>query len=200
MIKYIKDRILLRKLRKSDDSLSKEIELTKHLLELYKESERTPYLALLNAHLYFSIVNRDLYYLAEQHYIEKNPNRKNFYARLICMTVVELLDDANSILGKNLLAEMESENLTEFIPDIKLLNKMYSNLKKDYISELRDIRNNAAAHKNKDPLIVLEMHKRVSGVDVKKICFEVSMIYAFFMDVILVKIFERLIPNKYNGK
>jgi hypothetical protein len=194
MIKYIKERILLRKLRKKDNRISEEIELTKHLLELYNEREEKPYLNLLNTYLYFSIVNRELYYLAELHYFEKNTHRKNFFARLICMTVVELLDDANSMLGKKLLSEMESENLTEFIPDINLLNKKYSELKKEYSSNLRDIRNNAAAHKNKNPLIILEMHKKVTEFDVKNICLKVSMIHSFFMDIVLSKIFNHLMP------
>ena len=65
------------------------------------------------------------------------------------MTIIEYLDDINSLLGKNLRCELIANDMEEFVDVLNKINKSFSELKVQYNSELRKIRNNAAAHKTK---------------------------------------------------
>lgn len=194
LIKKIRDFINRYKLRKSDKKLSEEIQLAKKLLEIYKSRTSTykPYQSLIRVYLYLCVVVRDIYYLAELYHFEKDSNRKNFYARLICMSTYELIDDVNNLLGKDLISELEKSNLQIFISDIKELNKHFSSIRKEYGNTLRIIRNEASAHKNKDPLIILEAHNQVEKINITNLCFKISITHAYFMDVIFIKIIKRI--------
>ena len=109
---------------------------------------------------------------------------------MICQTTIELLEDANALLGKNLQKELGENDLVQFVDDIKGLNKIYSKLKKEYNNQLREIRNNASAHKNKEIRILLEMYDKVEQINITELTSKISLVHKYFMDVILVKIFN----------
>lgn len=104
-----------------------------------------------NTSVYILLVNRDIFYLYNLYYFEKSPTKQNFYGRLLSMTIYEYLSDVNQLIGKSMIKEIEKNKWDqELIVDLKSILQSYSGLKKSFENELRETRNNAAAHKVKD--------------------------------------------------
>lgn len=183
MFKYLKARYYLIKFRRNDKALSHEIILINQLMENLQKASIHKYDNLLNACLYWALVNRDIYYFAEYYYFERNKSRKNFYGRYMCMSIVELFDDANVLLGKNLIGEFEQTDLKVFIPHLKLLNKGYAELRKKYQKEFKLIRNNAAAHKNKDSKLLLQYYTDLKIENLTEIGYDIGRLQGYFNDL-----------------
>lgn len=195
MIKRIREKIHLRRLHKSDDLKDKEIETILKLWDILSKKGDARFDKLLNVCLYSLLVNRDIYYLAEDYYFQKNKNRKNFIGRLFCMTIVEFLDDINVLLGKELSKELEQNNMLHFQPYVRSLNKHYSKIKKKYGKDFREIRNQVAAHRSLDSKLILDYISKVPTFDLTKIGQEISAGYNYFNDLTNL-ILDHLANNK----
>jgi len=117
--------------------------------ESLKQAGIHKYDKFYNVCLYSSSVNQDISILWNNYTLTESKSEKNLYGRLLSMTIIEFLDDINGLLGKNLRIELISNDMEEFVVVLNKINKSYSNLKTQNNSELRKIRNNAAAHKTK---------------------------------------------------
>jgi hypothetical protein len=193
MIKYIKDRFLLFKFKKQDKDTDEEIALLMELWELLKKKEITKYDKLLNSCLYFSLINRDIYYLCEYFYFEKNKNRKNLFGRILSMTIIEFLEDINFLLGKELADELKKYKLDELLKDIRMLNKYYSQLKRTFNNEFRLLRNEASAHHSRDANILYKLHRNLGIENLTAIGYEIGKLGNRFVNIsnnILEQVFD----------
>jgi len=195
MKKYFREKLHLIRLHKSDKQKDKEIKTLVTLWENFSKKGDTRFDKLINVCLYSSLVNRDLYYLAEDYYFQKNKNRKNFLGRLFCMTIIEFLDGINYLLGKELTDELEQNNMLNYTPYIKNLNKHYSNIKRKYERDFRTIRNHVAAHRSKDAKLLMEYIDKVPIDKITAIGQEISKGEVYF-DKITTLMFVYLTDHK----
>ena len=76
------------------------------------------------------------------------------------MTIIEYLEDINELIGKEMIQEIQQNNWDpKLIDELKVICKSYSELRKKYASDFKEIRNNAAAHKTKDAKRLYELTK-----------------------------------------
>ncbi len=139
-----------------------------------QNSNRNEYDDFYNVCLYSSIVGRDIAFLWDKFTITERAFEKNLYGRLLCMTIIEFLDDINKLLGKRLRQELERNGITEFMPDLNEINKKFSDIKKQYSKELKLIRNNCAAHKTKSAIDLLDFTSKENFKNLHHISTEVS--------------------------
>ncbi len=199
MRKFIQDIVRLRRLKKIDIERSTEIELIEELWVNLEKKKISKYDGLLNTCLYIALTNRDIYYLAEYHYFQKNKTRKNFFGRFLSMSIIEFLDDINHLLGKQLREELEKNNLNRFIKDINGLNKNYSSIKKEYKTKLKEIRNNASAHKNKDAKYLVNFHRDLSLDNLTEIGYNMGKLENQFVKItnqIFIAVSEQLSESR----
>ncbi len=100
--------------------------------------------------IFSDIVRKDIATLAKYMHLDNSIRDRNLFGRLMSMTIIEFLEDMNMLIGEIIRAEWKDSVLEDFIPEIKAINKKYASLKKDNNKQLREIRNNASAHKTKD--------------------------------------------------
>ncbi|WP_054851802.1 hypothetical protein [Olleya sp. ITB9] len=129
-----------------------------------------------NVCLYSSIVYNDISILFDNYQTSESPTQKNLFGRLLCMTIIEFLDDINELIGKNLRQELESNNMSEFIDELKIIGKEFSSLKKENNTELRKIRNNSAAHKTKMAKDLINFTKENPFKNLNEINTKISLI------------------------
>lgn len=190
MTKDQQDKIALKEFKKADKQRSTEIALLEKLWSNLSNKGITKFDKLINLCIYSSLNNRDIYYLAEYYYFEKSKTRKNFYGRLLCMAIIEFLDDINFLLGKELTQELQSNDMLVFVDNVKSLNKSYAALKKQYNTELREIRNNAAAHKNKEAKYLMEFHKNIPIANLTEIGYNIGKLEAHFQNITTIMFIE----------
>lgn len=151
MIKRILDRIHHYRAVKSNKRRDEVINLLFILWEKLRKNGKNNADNYLNACVYILLVNRDIFYLYSLFYFEKNSLKKNFYGRLLSMTIYEYLSDVNHLIGKSMIQEIERNNWdSDLIIDLRKICKSYSMVKKKFERELKEIRNNASAHKSKE--------------------------------------------------
>lgn len=115
------------------------------------------------------------------------------------MSIVEFLEDFNYLLGKDLLDELNKNNMTLFVEHIKKLNKAYSDLKKKYNQEFRLIRNNAAAHKNKNARYLAKLHTVLPINNLTEIGYNIGKFEYYFQEItnlILIEMSAQIKDNK----
>ena len=180
MRRFILDRFYLFKFKKTDKQRGNIILLILKLWDNLSKKGISKYDKLLNVCLYSSLTNRDIYYLAEYYYFQKNTSRKNFFGRFLCMSIIEFLEDINIMLGKELLVELENNDMMVFLEPVKKLNKAYADLKKKYNKELKIIRNNASAHKNRDAKYLINFHLALSINNLTEIGYNIGKLESHF--------------------
>ena len=160
MIKKVIDRINLYRAEVSDKGRDEVLNLLFKLWNLMNDKGKISADNYMNASVYILLVNRDIFYLYNLYYFEKSPSKKNFFGRMLSMTIFEYLLDVNHLIGKSMIQEVEKNKWNpELIVDLKSISKSYSNLKNKFENELRETRNNAAAHKVKDSKKLYEYTK-----------------------------------------
>lgn len=159
---------------KSIEVRNSDIRTTLRIWNDLQKSGRNNYDEFYNACLYSSIVTRDISFLWNDYSQTTNETQKNLYGRLLSMTIIEFLDDINGLLGKNLREELESNNMSEFILELKNINKEFATVKKQNNAELRRIRNNSAAHKSKIAKDLINYTEQVHFENIHKISVEIS--------------------------
>lgn len=203
MIRFIKEKIALRKFRKQDEHKTKELKSMFIFWDLLNENKIEKFDKLMNVCAYVSLANRDIYYLAEDFYFQKDRNRKNFIGRLFCMSMIEYLDDIQSLLGHDLLIELKMNGMNHFSDEVKLLSKNYSKLKRDREKDFRKIRNNASAHKNRNARELVEIYESVPVDVLTPIGVEFGKLEHVFINIstkILLEILEQETVNNKEEK
>jgi len=93
------------------------------------------------------------YYLAE----EKNENRQKFLLRSIALAIFELSEDVHHILGKNFRHSLRHfPNQAEIISELDKVGKEFNKFEKEYLSDIKEIRNVTIAHRDKNPVKQIE--------------------------------------------
>ncbi len=90
------------------------------------------------------------------------------------MTLIEFLDDINFLLGKGLRTELQMIGFEQHLDELQSINKAFSLVKKENQTELRKIRNNAAAHKTKNALSLLDFNKNLDSDKIFTLSAEVN--------------------------
>jgi hypothetical protein len=167
-------------LNKSKRQLAKAVDRTIEMTEKAIQSSKIALEALNNKGLYFSdnlynallhasITQADLAILTEKYALHKRSYEKSLFARFIAMTVIEFIEDINTLIGKELLKELTENGFHEFLPVFKKINEEFSNIKKVNGKMLKEIRNNALAHKSKNGLKLIEHVYKIDTDKVNKL-------------------------------
>ena len=122
------------------------------ILADFKKHKYTKHDSFFNLCIFSEFVNMDLTILLEKVRLASRDQEKKLYVRVIALTIVDYLDNINVLIGKDCLAELKNNNMTEFLEEFKAIHKKFSIFRKDNERVLRDIRNNTIAHKSKDAL------------------------------------------------
>lgn len=179
---------LKRTLKESEEIRESDIESIYNTWEELNKARIYNYDEFYNVSLYSSIVNRDISILWNNLILSERKSEKNLYGRLLSMTIIEYLDDINGLLGKNLRKELEQNNMGEYINLLNGINKSFSKIKTQFNSELREIRNNSAAHKTKDSKVLLNFTQKDQFQSLDKITTIVSKI-----NLTLIQLFSQII-------
>ena len=151
MFRYLRNRINLYKAERSDEGRDEVLDKLFELWNLIKKKKGNKADTYFNASIYILLVNRDIYYLYNLFYFEKKLSKKNFYGRMLSMTIIEYLRDINLIIGRDMIAEIKKNEWDErLIDDLKKICKSYSTLRNKYNEQLTEVRNKSAAHRTKD--------------------------------------------------
>ena len=140
-------------------------EISKILID-FKKYNYSKHNSFLNLCIFSDIVCIDLIILLEKIRIAKRPQEKKLYARFIAVTAVDYLDNIGVLIGSDCLKELKNNKMDEFLDEFKIVHKKFSMFKTANQVLLREIRNNTAAHKNKDSLFLQE---QIDNLDVEKI-------------------------------
>jgi hypothetical protein len=161
MIRKIRDRIRYYKAKKDDKDRTKIIEKFFELWDSLHKNKKYHADNFMNACIYILLVNRDIFYLYSLYYFEKSDSKKNFHGRILSMTIYEYLLEINHILGNDMIKEITKNKWDPaLIDDLKGISKLYSTVKKTFDKELKETRNNAAAHKTKDTRKLYQLTKK----------------------------------------
>lgn len=137
-------------LLKAENNRLSDIETNKKTWQKLQKLGISNYNELYNLCLYSSIVYNDISIIYDNYVLSKSETQKNLFARLLCLTIIEFLDDIDPMIGKNLRTELKSNEMGEFIAELKAVGKEFSTIKNINNSVLRKIRNESAAHKTKN--------------------------------------------------
>lgn len=148
-----------------DDSETSIEEFSKMIID-FRKHKYHHHDAFLNLCVFSSLVEIDLTLLLERIPTCTRVQEKNLYARVIAVTIVDYIENINFLIGKECLRELQDNNMNHFVEDFKALNKRFSMFRKANDSYLRDIRNNAMAHKCKD---ALSLKRAIDRVDPDRI-------------------------------
>lgn len=145
------------------------------LLTDFKKYKYHKHDSFFNLCIFSSIVDIDLTILLEKVSLAKREQEKKLYVRVIALTIVDYLDNISVLIGRDCLAELKNNNMTEFLDEFKSIHRNFSTFKKNNERVLRDIRNNTIAHKSKDALKLNELIRNIEieiiynfGIELKK--------------------------------
>ncbi len=132
----------------------------------FKKYKYNKHDSFLNLCIFSDIINIDITLLLENIRLSKREQEKKLYSRVLATTIVDYLENINSLIGKDCLQELNNNNMIEFVVEFKRINKNFSNFRKENERILRDIRNNTLAHKSKDALI---LNEKIQNINIKEI-------------------------------
>jgi len=148
----------------------KDLETMIRLWKIFQARKVTTYDNFFNVCIFASLVGRDMDYLTNSYVKTLIIRERNILGRLLSMTLIEFLDDINTLLGKHLRVELQKTGFTQHIDELNQINKAFAAIKGDNQKQLRNIRNNASAHKTKNAMHLLEYN---NNLDLDRI-FEIS--------------------------
>jgi hypothetical protein len=163
-------------LEKSELIRLSDIDTTRKIWNDLQKNGINNYDEFYNICLYSSIVYNDISILTDNYQTSKSQTQRNFFGRLLCMTIIEFLDDINPLIGKSLRKELESNEMPEFIDELKEIGKEFALLKRENNSQLRIIRNNSAAHKTKRAKDLIDFTTDTPFKNLHELAFEISRI------------------------
>lgn len=110
----------------------------------------------INASIELCIIQSDLLISCVK--LNGNPSEieRKFFAKIIVVNLYEYLNNISSLLGKQLVEELEKLGFREFIENIYSLNKELNDIKKQNHKLFYSVRNNTIAHKALNKIELLE--------------------------------------------
>ncbi|MEM9687035.1 MAG: hypothetical protein AAF934_08960, partial [Bacteroidota bacterium] len=103
---------LINTLHKSEIIRLSDIDTNRKIWNDLQKSGINDYDEFYNVCLYSSIVYNDITILFDNYQTVESKTQKNLFGRLLCMTIIEFLDDINELIGKNLRQELKSNNMS----------------------------------------------------------------------------------------
>jgi hypothetical protein len=149
-------------IKSSQDSID---DMSKILTD-FKKHKYSKHDSFFNLCIFSDIINIDLTILLEKLRLANREQEKKLYARVIAVTIVDFLENINILIGRDCLLELKNNNMTEFLDEFKSIHKKFSIFRKDNERILRDIRNNAIAHKSKD---ALKLNSVINNLNVEEV-------------------------------
>ena len=125
----------------------------------------TKYLVLYNSICFLLLLHYDFAVLSYNHATEVDELKQNLYARQLALLLHEALEDVPAILGgefRRAVGTLPSgaSHLSALSPILKSL----SSLRKTHQSQIADIRNFVAAHRDHDALKQLEIMRGIRSI------------------------------------
>jgi hypothetical protein len=106
---------------------------------------------IININQFVMLFNYDLSVLRQDLLATEAGWRRKLHARLLALTIVEFLEDVGELLGKSFRAKVvETGDKTASIDRLNSILKKSSQLRVTHEKALRDLRNIAIGHKDKD--------------------------------------------------
>ena len=124
------------------------------------------YKAIVETNLYIMTIQADLVNAVVGLTKSQTEIQSKFYARALSVILYEYLKDLSSILGKELVANLNEIGYLEPINSIKQLNKEFSTFRKQNAEDLKKIRHKTFAHKSRNRI---ELTETIFNVDVLSI-------------------------------
>lgn len=140
----------------------------------FKHFKYSKHDSFLNLCLFSDITSIDIVILLERIRLSKRVQEKKLFARMMSVVIVDYLDNVNTLIGRDCLAELRNNNMTDFIEELKAINKRFSILKRENEQVLRIIRNNTIAHKSKNALMLNEYINELNVEDIYDFGFELN--------------------------
>jgi|TARA_R100000501_G_C2606952_1_gene102469 hypothetical protein len=153
-------RNLKKALKKADISTDQDIDSLSDIWKKLQAAKIYNYDEFYNVCLFSAIVGRDIRILWNNYHLTNNENEKNLFGRILSMTIIEFLDEINGMLGKSLRQELQKNGMEKYENELNRINKKFAQIKKQHNTELRKIRNNAAAHKTKKAKDLIDFKKK----------------------------------------
>lgn len=138
----------------------------------FKHFKYSKHDSFLNLCLFSDITSIDIVILLERISLSKRVQEKKLFARMMSVVIVDYLDNVNVLIGRDCLAELKSNNMTDYIEEFKAINKRFSILKRENEQVLRIIRNNTIAHKSKNALVLNEYINELNVEDINDFGFK----------------------------
>lgn len=178
----------------------KDIQVLVSLWKTFQKSKNHKYDKLYNVSIYASIVGSDISYLSHRFLVSSNVGEKSVLGRLLSMTIIEFLDDILELMGKDLRNELLKNGYDNHIIELKEVSKKFANLRKANEKELRVIRNNAAAHKNKNALDLLDFTKKTELNEIYTLANKIKIINTEFTRFTTKVIYSIIESQKLEGE
>lgn len=159
---------------KAEIAREEDLEIMVRLWKSFQTRKVKSYDNFFNVSIYASLVGRDIAYLSDSFAKTQETSERNIVSRLLSMTLIEFLDDINFLLGKGLRTELQMIGFEQHLDELQSINKAFSLVKKENQTELRKIRNNAAAHKTKNALSLLDFNKNLDSDKIFTLSAEVN--------------------------
>ena len=106
---------------------------------------------LININQFVMLFNYDLSVLRQDLFVAEPGWRRKLHARLLALTIVEFLEDVGELLGKSFRTRVAAiGDKTASIDRLNSILKQLNQLRATHEAALRDIRNIAIGHKDKD--------------------------------------------------
>ncbi len=138
---------------------------------------------------YINIVSFDLKIIGENLFLSTNEWGKRYFARQSAIVIYESLNDIFELSGKefrNILSRFS--NATELKTEIKQLTTELNEYKQKYFEQLKTIRNNCAAHRDKDCIEQLKIITSLNwseSVETLTVFDKILMKYGVFMQKVI---------------
>lgn len=154
-----------------------------------KEKSFSHLVPLLNAVQYTIIADLDLSFLTYQMMIAESDWERKLSARILAMTLVECVEDTAQILGKNFrIAADAIFNESEHFQKIDLIRRKIAMFRRKHEGMLRELRNIAAAHRDKDGDLQLVAIKNTNVKVIWRLSMEFTRLLGQF-DELVIQIF-----------
>ena len=144
------------------------LNISDNLRELCEKRELTEILNLINVCQFVMICTFDTSTLIHELACSKTRWKQILHARLLALTIVEFMQDIAELTGKSFRENIsQTLNSPDAINRLNIILKDLNNLRDTHDKELRDIRNVAIAHRDKNAKIQLDM---INKLDINNIC------------------------------
>lgn len=145
-----------------EQTLSIIIKSKKYAVENSKHSN----VLLWNAAGFINMSSFDLKVITKEMNFSTNEWAKRYFARQACQLIYELTNDLFEVLNKDFEKEIDKLTNNETIKiSLKTIRRDLNQFKEIYFTKLKEIRNVASAHRDKDISLQFEIIESISWTD-----------------------------------